>query len=80
MNVPDNYQYFFSGNSVKTMLLPLKKKPKKKQKQTNLCIQMTRKKNEKYVEKYVGVFPTYTKTYIFSLSFIVKKRNKVLFI
>lgn len=41
---------------------------------------MTRKKNEKYVEKYVGVFPTYTKTYIFSLSFIVKKRNKVLFI
>lgn len=38
---------------------------------------MTRKKKN---EKYVGVFPTYTKTYNFSLSFIVKKRNKVLFI
>lgn len=36
MNVPDNYQYFFSGNSVKTMLLPLKKKNKKETKTNKL--------------------------------------------
>lgn len=65
MNVPDNYQYFFSGNSVKTMLLPLKKKTKKKQKQTNLFIQMTRKKNEKYVENMFGYFQPTQKPTIF---------------
>lgn len=79
MNVPDNYKYFFSGNSVKTMLLPLKKKPKKKQKQPNLFIQMTRKKMKNMRKNMLGYFQL-TQTYIFSLSFIVKKRNKVLFI
>lgn len=55
MNVPDNYQYFFSGNSVKTMLLPLKKKTKKKQKQTNLFIQMTRKKMKNMLKICSGI-------------------------